>query len=149
MRHRIVTMVVLSIIISWGCGSGGVTTPPPNGIMTPQIIMTIDTPGIAHDVAVSGGYAFVADWAEGLHIFDINPPEAAHIVKTVGGIGAAVDVAVSGGYAYTATTGGTLFIIDIDPLDSSHVINSYCGSSGFTEDLILYDGYAYIANNYI
>ncbi len=68
-----------------------------------------------YDIKVSGDYAYVANWNEGLRIIDISDPEAPieagflyepHLL----------DVALSGGYAYTSIGGEDLRIIDIaDP----------------------------------
>ena len=44
---------------------------------------SVDTPGEAIDVAVSGSYAYVADYASGLQVIDITSPVSPHPVGSV------------------------------------------------------------------
>jgi len=36
----------------------------------------VDTPGLAYGVAVSGGFAYVADYNQGLRVIDVSTPSA-------------------------------------------------------------------------
>ena len=77
----------------------------------------VDTPGEAYGVAVSGAYAYVADYDHGLHVVDISDPEAPSIVATVLPGGYAMGVTIDAQLAYVAAYHGGLVIIDIaDPL---------------------------------
>jgi len=72
-----------------------------------------DTSGIARGVAVSGGYAYVADGSGGLVVVDVSDP-----TKTLAGGYDTSDyargVAVAGGYAYVADSGGGLVVVGPD-----------------------------------
>jgi len=140
------------IAIMCGCGGGG-TNPidiePP--IVPPgdsDIVKTVDTPGAAMAVGVSGGYAYVVDQATaeggyGLQIIDIDPPDSAYIVNHVDmPPGNGVDVAVSDGYAYVASGSGVQ-IIDIDPPDSAYILKTVGGG----RDIAVSGGYAYVVDH--
>jgi len=68
------------------------------------------------DIAVGGGYAYVADYNSGLVVYDVSNPSAPEWVGGVyyypGGEGFA-GVAVSGGYAYLAARSAGLRVIDV------------------------------------
>lgn len=72
--------------------------------------------GEAEEVAVAGGYAYLANFSDGLRIIDISNPEApalrGHVPESMMG-GVAFGVAVSGSYAYLANSNGGLRIINI------------------------------------
>jgi hypothetical protein len=61
-----------------------------------------DTPGYANDVAVAGGYAYVADYDGGLRVVDVSTPSSPMEVGFYDTPRWAEDVAVAGGYAYVA-----------------------------------------------
>ena len=69
---------------------------------SPQIVGSVDTPGYAYGVAVSGTYAYVADCDSGLQVIDITNPASPQIVGSVDTPGSAYGVAVSGTHAYVA-----------------------------------------------
>jgi hypothetical protein len=57
-------------------------------------------------VAVSGHYAYVADWDAGLQVIDVSDPANPRRVGGYDTPGYALGVAVSGNYAYVADGGG-------------------------------------------
>jgi hypothetical protein len=69
-----------------------------------MIVGSVNTPGYARDVAVSGGYAYVADEAEasGLVVVDVHNPASPTIVGGGASLGGAAGVAVSGNWAFVA-----------------------------------------------
>jgi hypothetical protein len=78
---------------------------------------TVDTPGDARAVAVSGSRAFVADYDQGLRVVDVSNPLAPALGSGVPTPGYAVDVVVSGSYAYVAIYDRGLQVVDVsDPL---------------------------------
>jgi hypothetical protein len=74
----------------------------------------VDTPGNAHDVAVSGSYAYVADGSPGLEVVDVSDPAAPRIAGSVDTSGWAWGVAISGSCAYVADASSGL-ALRIDP----------------------------------
>ena len=74
---------------------------------------SVDTPGGAWGVAVSGDYAYVADYLSGLQVIDITTPASAQIVGSVDTPSEARGVAVSGNYAYVADGGSGLQVANI------------------------------------
>ena len=104
----------------------------------------MEIPGDGGMVAVSGGYAYIADGEFGLDIVDIDPPDSSFIVKAVDTPGNAYYVTVSGGYAYVADDTPGLLIIDIDPPALAHIAGSVDGCDGASA---VSGGYAYVADN--
>jgi hypothetical protein len=81
-----------------------------------QVLGEVYLPGIADDVAVSGGYAYVADGQWGLQIIDVSDPRSPFIAGSVDTPDSARGVAVSGTYAYVADDNSGLQVIDVsDP----------------------------------
>jgi hypothetical protein len=68
----------------------------------PVQVALVETPGEALGVAVSDGYAYVADGGSGLRVFDVSAPSAPIEVGSYDTPGTAWDVAVAGAYAYVA-----------------------------------------------
>jgi hypothetical protein len=83
---------------------------------------SVDTPGKAYSVEISGDYAYVADWSS-LQVIDITTPTSPRIVGSVDIPGSAQGVAVSGNYAYVAD-GSSLQIIDIIEPASPRIVGS-------------------------
>lgn len=91
----------------------------------PKLVKSIATAGAAHDVYVSGDYAYVAEGASndsswrGLEVIDISRPAFPRIIGSYKGSTDAYGVYVSGNYAYLAnanyysSTASGLEIIDI------------------------------------
>ena len=67
--------------------------------------------GVVEGVTVSGDYAYVADYKEGLRVIDVSDPTSPTEVGYYNTPGYAEDVAVSGDYAYVADGGGGIFIL--------------------------------------
>jgi hypothetical protein len=80
----------------------------------PQRVGGYDTSGGAWGVAVSGNYAYVADYDAGLQVIDVSNPASPQRVGGYDTSGLAYGVAVSGNYAYVADgTSGGLEVIDV------------------------------------
>ena len=110
----------------------------------PVEINHVDTGSCAYEVAISGGYAHVADSGPGLQIIDIDPPESAYIVNSVGAPNFAWEVAVSGGYAYVADIYFGLLIIDVEPPQLAYLVNSV-DTLGAPYEVAVLGDYAYVA----
>jgi hypothetical protein len=97
----------------------------------PQIVGSVDTPGIASDLTVSDTFAWVADWSSGLQVIDITNPANLHRIGGYQSFGYVNDVTVSGHYAFLAegarfdgtnSFGGGLVVVDItDPLHPEEI----------------------------
>jgi hypothetical protein len=91
---------------------------------SPQIVGSVDTPGYAHSVVVSGIYAYVADEFVGLQVIDISEPTSPQIVGSVDTPDDAWGIAVSGSHAYVADEFAGLQVIDITEPTSPQIIGS-------------------------
>ncbi len=54
-----------------------------NGQCVPSILGSVDTPGFARDVAVSGAVAYVAAEFTGLQVIDVSDPQNPAILGSV------------------------------------------------------------------
>ena len=118
---------------------------------TPVMPITLtgnyDTSGRAFAVALSGNYAYVADFNDGLDIIDISDPSSPTLTGDIDSFHASpwtIDVAVSGNYAYLGDGKAGLVIIDVsDPSSPTET-----GSIGGMSDpyrLAVSGNYAYVA----
>jgi hypothetical protein len=82
-------------------------------------------PDIARGVAISGDYAYVADYGSGLQVIDISDPTSPTLAGSYDTPGNAYDVAISGNYAYVADEGSGLQVIDISDPTNPAPIGSY------------------------
>ena len=91
-----------------------------------------DTSGLAAlGVAVSGNYAYVADWDAGLQVIDVSNPTNCVRVGGYDTSGLARGVAVSGNYAYVADALSGLQVIDV-----SHPTNCVRVGGYVTDDAL-------------
>ena len=104
-----------------------------------------NTAGIAMGVAVSGNYAYVADYDNGLVIVDIRNPAAPTLVGSYDAAGYASGVAVAGSYAYVATIDYGLVIVDIRNPAAPVLAGSY-NTMGSAVGVAVSGSYAYVAN---
>jgi hypothetical protein len=68
----------------------------------PREVGSLDTPGQARGVALSGNVAYIADGEGGLRVVDVSNPAAPREHSSLGDC-CATDVAVSGNLVYLAT----------------------------------------------
>ena len=113
----------------------------------PQVVGSVALPDILVEVAVSDGYAYVADWRAGLRIVDVQIPSAPVEVGPWGW-GApghvARDVAVSGGYAYVAAGYDGVRVIDVST-PSASVEVGFFPTPGWASGVDVVGAYAYVA----
>jgi hypothetical protein len=103
-----------------------------------------DTQDVALDVAVSGEYAYVADFSDGLQVIDVGDPGAPEIVAGCETPGSARGVVVTGGYAFVADGTSGLQVIDVgDP--AVPLIVASCALNGYADDVAVAGGYAFVA----
>ncbi|HKY23372.1 MAG TPA: PQQ-binding-like beta-propeller repeat protein [Vicinamibacterales bacterium] len=87
-----------------------------------RVVSLLDTPGVALDVDVVDGYAFIADGFGGLRIANVTNPAAPSEVASYDTAGFASAVTVTGGRAYVVNSSGGVVILDIeDPAHPTYV----------------------------
>ncbi|MHB1036756.1 MAG: Ig-like domain-containing protein [Pirellulales bacterium] len=81
--------------------------------LNPTQLGSLDTAGVAYDVAIVGTLAYVADGNAGLQILDIANPAAPIRLGGYDTAGSAFDVVVSGTRAYVTDQSAGLVILDV------------------------------------
>jgi len=89
-----------------------------------NIIGSVDTPGEANGVALSGNTAFVADGVGGLQIIDVSDPENPNIIGSADTPGYARSVAISDDTAFVADGFEGLQIVDVGYPENPEIIGS-------------------------
>jgi hypothetical protein len=117
----------------------------------PTEVGFVDTPGqVARDVAVSGGYAYVAAGdVGGLRVIDVSTPSAPVEVGFLDTPDWASGIAVDGDYAYVAelgSSGGSLRKIDVST-PSAPVEVGFVDTPGWARAVAVAGGYAYVADD--
>ncbi|MCL0082383.1 SpoIID/LytB domain-containing protein [Dehalococcoidia bacterium] len=110
----------------------------------PRIIGSVDTPGSAIDVFISGNHAFVADREDGLRIIDVSNPRSPIIIGSIDTPDWAVDVSISGNHAFVADRKDGLRIIDISNPRSPFIIGSV-DTPGHATDVFISGNHAFVA----
>ena len=132
---------VVSFVVTTVC----VVTVPALAQDCPELVGSYVTPAWAHGVAVSGGYAYVADDIAGLRVIDVSDPSALEEVGFCDTPTQAQDVAVAGGYAYVADGITGLRVIAVsDPSAPEEV--GFWDTPGEAVDVAVASGYAYVAD---
>jgi hypothetical protein len=80
---------------------------------SPTLAGSCYTPGYAYDVAISGDYAYVADYTYGLQVINITNPASPTLAGYYDTPGGAHGVAISGEYAYVADRDSGLQVIGV------------------------------------
>jgi len=105
------------------------------------------TPGSARGVAISGDYAYVADYdyGSGLQVIDISNPTVPMLAGSCDAPGSACGVAISGDYAYVADWGSGLQVIDISNPTAPALAGSY-DTPHDARGVAISGDYAYVAD---
>ena len=123
-------------------GTESLRLPPPK----PEIPMYMRTRGAAFDVAISGNYAYVTDYKEGLAIVDISDPKNPSTPVYRATLGSALGVAISDNYAYVADGWAGLAIIDItDPTSPGTPVQIPLYNNRSAHSVKVSGNYAYVA----
>lgn len=125
--------------------SGGLQVVDVSDPSNPIRISSVDTPGFAHGVHVSGSTAFVAD-TSGLRIVDISDPTCPTEISFIDdGPWEATDVYVSGGTAFVVDGGSGLWLVDVsDPANPTTI--SHYETPGTAEGVFISMQTAYVAD---
>lgn len=105
----------------------------------------------SYGVAISGQYAYLADWDGGLRVIDVSNPDSPIIVNTVNFPSAVKKVTISGDYAYVAITyvsgGPQLRVLDItNPLNPLPVGQLLLPASTSVENMQIDGSFLYLAD---
>ncbi|MEW6041772.1 MAG: T9SS type A sorting domain-containing protein, partial [Elusimicrobiota bacterium] len=106
-----------------------------------------DTPGFACGVAISGNYAYVADWDSGLQVIDIANPASPQLAGSYDTPDWAKSVAISGNYAYVADWDSGLCIVNVTDPASPRFAGSY-DTPGRACGVAISGNYAYVADDF-
>lgn len=98
----------------------------------------------SEDLAVSGDFAFVADWDPGLRIIDISNSAAPFEIGYYDP-GDARGVDIDENYAFVASGGAGLWILDIgDP--ENYIVGGNCDTPDYAVEVFASDNFAYVAD---
>jgi hypothetical protein len=125
----------------WNTGAGKLQMFP----FAPSVVGSYDTPGGALGVTVSGDYAFVADVASGLLIFDITDPSNPQLLGSYDTSGSANAVAVDGDYACVADGASGLQVISIANPAAPTLLGTY-NTTGQATDVKIDGDHVFVAD---
>lgn len=102
----------------------------------------------AYDVVVSGNYAYLANHADGLRIYDVsNPANPLNVGHTNAG-GTADGVVVAGNYAYLSGNGLGLRVYDVSDPANPITVGHTNISPDYFEGITIASNYVYLGFNY-
>lgn len=118
-RHLHLLASAIVVIALAAVTDGALACADYGAVAPPELVGSIDTPGLALGIAVSGNLAFVADHGHGLRIFDIeNPADPQSIGAAYTASSAARGVEALGDYVLVADESAGLLIFDVaDPAE--------------------------------
>jgi hypothetical protein len=110
-----------------------------------KIVGSFPLPGFTYGLAVSGGYAYLANSDTGLHILDIRNPKAPAEVGALKLEGEPSGLAVQDGIAYVASGPAGLLTIDVRQPSSPKVLGAI-PSDDFSSAVALDGDFAFVAD---
>ena len=122
--------------------------PAASGQDCPEPIGFLDTPGSANDVAVAGGYAYIAERGQdvsGLRIVDVSTPSTPADVGFVATLGDSFGVAVAGGYAFLAAGEAGLRVFNLSQ-PSTPVEVGFVDTPEGAYEVVVSGDYAYVTD---
>jgi len=103
--------------------------------------------GLAQSVAITGHYAFLANYGLGLVVYDVSDPAQPTSIAKTNDVGIATGITLSGNYAYLANGPDGLRIYDIssptNPINVGHFAST--NSSARASAVDIQGHYAYVA----
>jgi photosystem II stability/assembly factor-like uncharacterized protein len=138
----------VAYLASWQNGVEAVDVSDPSNM---QLLHAYGTLGEVHDVAVSGGFAYVTDGAEsGLRALDLAPSPDGHTWPTVRGraeVRWAGGYALRDGFAYVPAWQEGLYVLDVRDPDNPVEVAHYA-DLGILEQIVLVGDRAYVVASY-
>jgi hypothetical protein len=111
---------------------------------------SLDTGEVIKGLCVSGNYAYIANYNNGLTIVDVSDPANPKKVGCYSKAIYAENVSISGSYAYIANGCNGVTIVDIsDPSYPKEISSFDPYGSTWTRDVKINGKYAYVADNYL
>ncbi len=110
-----------------------------------RLVGSCRMPETAYGVAVSGGYAFVADWRSGLRVISVADPAHPSEVGHIDTPDSAAGVAVSGNYAYVVGIQAGLRVISVSDPARPIEVGSY-DTPGFALSVAVDGNFVYVAD---
>ena len=86
---------------------------------------SLNTPGTAYGVDVSGDHAYAADWSGGLSVVDVSDPAGPVLAGTCALPGNAFSLVAAGDLAFVAAQTAGLQIVDISDPESPTVVGGF------------------------
>ena len=116
-----------------------------NDSLNIRFVGSCTTPGDARGLAVSGSYAYVADWNAGLRVISLADPAHPVEVGHFDGPDSATAVAISGNFAYIIDVSAGLRVVSVvDP--ASPVEVGHWDTPGHAYRVAVDGNYAYVAD---
>ena len=113
---------------------------------SPSEVGFYDTPYYAYGVAISGGYAYVANGASGLRVIDVSNPASPSEVGSCETVSCAEGVVVAGDFAYLAAHQSGLRVIDVSN-PAAPVEVGYYRTPDWATGVAVSGAHAYLANH--
>lgn len=137
--------MTVSVVLYVADGPAGLTVIDVTDPSNPEFGETVDTPGYANRVRMSGNRLFVADWYSGVRIFQLTDP--LHPVETgfYDTPGRAYDVAHNNDFLFVADGDSGLRSIDISDLDNPEEVDYYL-TPGSSFGIVLSNEHVYVAD---
>jgi hypothetical protein len=126
----------------WDTVGGELRLPP----FEPTLAGWYDTADLACGVAISGDYAYVADYGNGLVVVDISDPTTPIFAGSYNTAGWARGVAISGDHAYVADEANGLVVVDISDPSMPTLAGSY-NTDGYAIGVAISGDHAYVADD--
>jgi hypothetical protein len=112
------TKVCVSGNYAYVAGAGDLQVIDISDPQNPQTVGSVERSTGAQGMYVTGSYAYIAAYGNGIDIVNITNPQNPTLLTTVDTPGKAVDIFVSGSHAYVADNEGGLKIIDLSGLSA-------------------------------
>ena len=116
----------------------------------PEVIATVQTPGLASGIRFRDGFVYLTDWQAGLYIIDVRDRGAPKIVAHQPTAGNATGLALFSSYAYIADGTAGLQVVDVSQPTQARWLNHYDASGAtYGMDIVTEAGgrrMAYIAD---
>ena len=112
------TKVCVSGNYAYVAGAGDFQVIDVSEPQNPQSVGSVERSTGAQSMYVTGSYAYIAAYENGIDVITITDPQDPILLTTVDTPGKAIDIFVSGSHAYVADNEGGLQIIDLSDLST-------------------------------